>query len=126
MWMMPSSIKVYLAVAPVDFRAGFDRLIGMVRGQMIKDAASGHLFVFRNRRGTQVKVLFFDRTGYVIFHKRLERGVFRLPRSVDSAAPSIELDAMELGLMLEGVDLEPAKKLLRWKKGDTNAPRNPV
>jgi hypothetical protein len=45
---------------------------------------------------------------------------------VDSAAPSIELDAMELGLMLEGVDLEPAKKLLRWKKGDTNAPRNPV
>jgi transposase len=119
--MMPSSIKVYLAVAPVDFRSGFDRLIGMVRGPMTRDAASGHLFVFRNRRGTQVKILFFDRTGYVLFHKRLERGVFRLPRSVDAANQSVELDAMELGLMLEGVDVEPAKKHRRWRKPAVNS-----
>lgn len=114
--MMPSSVKIYLAAEPVDFRAGFDRLVGMVRSSMGKDASSGHLFVFLNRRGTQTKILFFDRTGYVICHKRLERGKFSFPTAVGDGVSSVEVDARDLGLMLEGVVLQDCKQMRRWRK----------
>lgn len=116
MWLMPSSMRVFVAVEPVDFRAGFDRLIVLVRGRLSEDAASGHLYVFRNRRGTQLKVLFFDRSGYVILHKRLERGTFALPRDVGDGSVGLEVDSAELGLMLEGIELVGARKRLRWRK----------
>lgn len=114
--MIPSSVRVFVAVEPVDFRAGFDRLILLTRGALACDASSGHLFVFRNRRGTQTKVLYFDRTGYVLLHKRLEAGTFRLPRDVANGERKLELTAAELGLMLEGVDIRGAKKHVRWAK----------
>ena len=116
MWLMPSSMRVFVAVEPVDFRAGFDRLILLVRARLEEDASSGHLYVFRNRRCTQLKVLFFDRTGYVIVHKRLERGTFRLSRDAASGATRIEVDTSELGLMLEGIELRGALKRTRWRK----------
>ena len=80
------------------------------------DASSGHLYVFLNRRGTQTKILFFDRTGYVIFHKRLEAGKFRLSQAVDEGVAVIEVDSRELGLMLEGVEVRESIQRRRWRK----------
>jgi transposase len=91
MLTLPPSVRVYVASDATDMRRGFDRLSGMVREVVQGDPMSGHLFVFINRRKDQVKVLVWDRTGYVLLHKRLERGCFHLPRSPRPGQRHIEV-----------------------------------
>ncbi len=79
MFTLPPALRIYLATTPTDLRKGFDGLSAAVMGVIGEDPASGHLFVFRNRRGDQIRVLFWDRTGYCIFAKRLAQGRFHLP-----------------------------------------------
>ena len=76
-----------------------------------QDPLSGHLFVFRNRRGDRIKILFWDRSGYCLWYKRLEKGVFKFP---DSNARSIEVEAATLALILEGIDLAGARHRQRF------------
>jgi len=76
---------------------------------------SGHLFVFRNRRGNQTRVLFWDRTGYAILGKKLARGRFHLVRELGAGATHVEVEAAELSLMLEGIDLSQAVRRKRWR-----------
>jgi transposase len=114
MLTLPPSVKIYIAASPVDCRKGFDGLSSMVESTFGVDPLSGHLFVFINRRGDQVRILFFDRTGYCIVSKRLERGTFRLARDPKDGSQHVEVNAGELGLMLEGIELEGAKRRVRW------------
>jgi transposase len=107
-----ASLRVYLASAPVDMRKSFDGLSGAARTVVGGDPLSGHLFVFFNRTRTIVKVLFWDRSGYCVFAKRLERGTFHLPDAAGKA--SVELEAAELSLILEGIDLRGARRRPRW------------
>lgn len=116
MLTLPPSVRIYVAASPVDARKSFDGLSSMVESTFGADPLSGHLFVFLNRRADQVRVLFFDRTGYCIVSKRLEAGTFRLARSAEDGSQHVEVDAAELGLMLEGIDLEGAKRRKRWRK----------
>ena len=76
MWMLPSSVKIYVASEPTDLRRGFDGLVAATRSVIGQSPLSGHLFVFVNRRRNRVKILSWDRTGYVLLYKRLERGSF--------------------------------------------------
>ncbi|XXS72750.1 IS66 family insertion sequence element accessory protein TnpB [Sorangium sp. So ce131] len=78
-------------------------------------ALCGHLFVFRNRRGDQMRVLFWDRTGYMIVAKKLARGRFHLARDLPKGATHVEVEAAELSLMLEGLDLSQAVRRKRWR-----------
>lgn len=73
--------RIWLAVAPTDMRRGFDRLAEEARSIVGQDPRSGHLFVFRSRRGDRLKILHWDRDGYVLWYQRLEEGTFRLPRT---------------------------------------------
>ena len=86
---------------------------------------SGHLFVFIGKRADKVKVLWWDRDGWAVFYKRLERGVFRLPDFPRDKA-RVEIQAAELSLVLEGIDLRSARRQKRWRKppvdSDTTAP----
>lgn len=109
-----ATVRVYASVAPVDLRAGFDKLALHVRELIALDPLSGHLFLFFNRRANRAKVLFFTATGYYLIYKRLERGRFRLPRSAAAGARRLEMDAAELALVLEGVDLRAAARGPRW------------
>ena len=85
----------------------------MAREGMGQDPLSGHLFVFFNRRGDRVKILFWDRSGFCLWYKRLEQGVFRLPQSLaDTVNPEVEL--ADLSLILEGIDLSGAKRRKRY------------
>jgi transposase len=111
---LPSTIRVYAAVEPVDLRAGFDRLALHVREIIALDPLSGQLFLFFNRRANRAKVLFFTSTGYYLIFKRLERGRFRLPRASATGARRLEMDAAELAAVLEGVDLRNAPRTPRW------------
>jgi transposase len=115
MLTLPPSVKIFVATSPVDGRKSFDGLSSLVHATFGQDPLSGHLFVFLNRRRTQVRVLFFDRTGYCIFSKRLEAGTFRLVREATATGEHIVVDAGELALMLEGIDLAGARQRKRWR-----------
>lgn len=113
---LPASVRIYVAAEATDLRRGFDGLAAATRSVIREDPLSGHLFVFTNRRRNRVKVLLWDRTGYLLLYKRLERGTFHLPQEPEAGRRHVELDAGELGLMLEGVDLRGAKRRERWRR----------
>ncbi len=115
MFTLPPALRIYLATTPTDLRKGFDGLSGMVMQVIGEDPTSGHLFVFRNRRGDQVRILFWDRTGYCIFAKRLAQGRFHLPLPTGPNIRHVEVDAAELGLLLEGIDLSDAQRRKRFR-----------
>ena len=96
-------------------RCGFDRLAERVRAVIGQDALSGHLFVFRSRRGDRLKILLWDRDGFLLWYKRLESGVFKLPR-VQAGARSVELRASELAMVLDGIDVSKLKRVPRYTR----------
>lgn len=116
MLTLPSSVRIYVAAEPVDLRRGFDGLAAATRSVIRQDPLNGHLFVFLNRRRNRIKLLAWDRTGYLLLYKRLERGTFHLPTQPQAGHRHVELDAGELGLMLEGVDLRGARRRERWRR----------
>jgi transposase len=115
MLTLPPSVHVYVAREPTDLRKSFDGLSALVAERFGADPLCGHLFVFRNRRGDQVRVLFWDRTGFCILAKKLARGRFHLACDVPEGATHVEVEAAELALMLEGFDLSSAVRRKRWR-----------
>ena len=115
MLTLPGSVRIYhLAVGPVDLRRGHDGLSAIVQGQCGVDLFEGHLFVFFGRRRDRCKILFWDRGGFVLYYKRLERGRFRAPRlSADGKAA--ELDATGLAMLLDGIDVAKVRRPDPWK-----------
>lgn len=115
MLMLPSTVRVFVAAEPVDLRKGFDGLACIARDVIAADPLSGHLFVFFNRRADVTKILFWTRSGFTIVHKRLEKGRFSLPRVPPPGARGIEMEATELALLLEGIELRGARRRPRWE-----------
>jgi transposase len=115
MLTLPPAVRIYIGTAPCDLRKQFDGIALLVEQTLRLDPRSGHLFVVFNRRGDQVRILFWDRHGYCLFAKRLERGRFRLPWRAATTPPAhVELEAAELALILEGIDLAGAQRRARW------------
>jgi transposase len=121
---LPSAVRIYVAAEPVDLRRGFDGLAAATRSVIREEPESGHLFVFLNRRRNRIKLLVWDRTGYLIVYKRLEAGTFTLASAPTVGRRHIELDAGDLALLLEGVDLRGAVRRTRWRRLP-RAPRVP-
>jgi transposase len=118
MMTLPASVKIYVAAQPVDARKSFDGLSGLVEAEFGKDPLSGHVFVFINRRGHQIQLLFWDRNGFTILKKRLEAGTFRLARKADGDVAHVEISAGDLALMLEGIELAGATRRKRYRRPD--------
>ena len=95
-------------------RKSFDALALLVEQVLGQDPLSGHLFVFVGKRGHVVRILFWDRSGYALFSKRLEKGRFRLPTPTGDGR-SLPLEAADLVLLLEGIDLAGATRRPRWE-----------
>lgn len=112
--------RIWLAAEPADMRSGFDRLAERVKTVIGEDPLSGHLFVFRSRRGDRLKILVWDRDGFVLWYKRLEAGVFKMPR-VESGARSVELRASELAMALDGIDVSRLKRVARYERAASAA-----
>jgi transposase len=119
--MIGRNVAIYVATTPIDMRKSFDGLAAAARESLRKDPESGALFVFANRRGHRVKILWWDRTGYCLLQKRLEWGAFRLPRTLDANATSVAIDVAELSKILEGVKLPPKKHRMRKKAEDDSS-----
>jgi transposase len=113
--LLPGAVRVYFATAPVNLRRSFDGLSNEVRTVLGRDPLSGHVFVFLNRRKTQVKLLLWTRGGFTVVHKRLEQGRFSFPQQVASQAACVVLDVHELGMLLEGIDMSRVQKSRRWE-----------
>ncbi|MCA9445299.1 MAG: IS66 family insertion sequence element accessory protein TnpB [Candidatus Omnitrophica bacterium] len=109
----PPSVRVFVSTVPADMRRSFDGLAAMTEQILEKDPFSGHLFVFRNKRGDRVKILYWDRDGYCLWYKRLEKGTFRFP---ERGEKSLEVEAAELALLLEGFDLSGARRAKRYRR----------
>jgi transposase len=114
MILLPRSVKVYIATAPVNLHRSFEGLSNEVRFVLAGDPLSGHVFLFLNRRRTQVKMLMWTRGGFLIVHKRLERGRFTFPTRVTAEAARVEIDAHELAMLLEGLDPSARRGTRRW------------
>jgi transposase len=113
--LLPRAVRVYVATQPVSLRRSFDGLSNEVRAVLGRDPLSGHVFVFLNRRKNQVKLLVWTRGGFTIIHKRLERGTFSFAQQVTSTVQSVEIDAHELSMLLEGIDVSRARVSSRWE-----------
>ena len=105
--------KIYLGVAAVDMRKGFDGLYGLVRGQLGQDPLSGHVFLFANRHHTRLKALVWDGSGLWVCAKRLEKGRFRWPAASGPGA-SVVMRAEELAMLISGLDLKQAQPRRGW------------
>lgn len=114
MLTLGSSVRIYVAAEAIDLRNGFDGLAAATRQVIRQDPLSGHLFVFVNRRGNRLKILVWEPSGYLLVYKRLERGRFQLPMVPLPGERHVRIDAAELGLMLEGIDLRGARRRKRW------------
>jgi transposase len=101
MHLRPVQPRILAWREPVDMRKSFDGLVGMVRDAMAEDPLSGSLFVFVNRRGSHLKYVYWDRTGFALFAKRLDRGRFVIP----GGERAQQLSAEQLQLILDGIVL---------------------
>ena len=115
MLLLSRAVHVYVATAPCNLKKSFEGLTNEVRQVLAKDPLSGHVFVFLNRRKTQVKLLLWTRGGFTIVTKRLERGTFTFPARVTPDAASVEVDVHELSMLLEGIDVTRARTSRRWE-----------
>ena len=100
-----AATKVYLAPGNTDMRAGIDRLSVTVQSVLDLDPFSGHLFVFCNRRRDAIKVLYWDRNGFCLWHKRLEKHRFAWP---ERASEVMDISPHQLGWLLDGLTLTPS------------------
>lgn len=115
--MLPlsSAQRYYFYRQPTDMRKSFNGLSGIVRSELGADPVSGDVFIFVNRRRDKLKLLVWDRTGFIIFYKSLEQGSFELPRFNPSDQACI-LSWEELILILEGVELKSVRRRKRYQR----------
>jgi transposase len=121
MFGLSSAVRVYLATEPADMRKSFDGLAALAQGVLKLDPLSGHLFVFANRRRDRLKILYWDRDGFAVWAKRLERGTFRIPAATDGR---VEMTAADLAAMLAGIDLGTARRRVRYARPGTPEPKS--
>jgi len=113
MLSLPPSVRIFLCLESTDMRRSFDGLSRMVEDILRQDPFSGHLFVFRNRRGDRLKILYWDRDGFALWYKRLEKGTFPFP---SKEGASLAISAADLTLILEGINIVGLRRQKRYKK----------
>ena len=109
-----ASVRLFVATSPTDLRKSFDGLSALVQSELGMSPLRGDMFIFLNRRATQVRILFWDRDGFCVLCKRLEQGTFRRVQAADGEA-SVEIEAAELAMLLQGIDAQGVYKRKRYK-----------
>jgi transposase len=111
---IPQSVRILIGTTPIDMRKSIDGLTAIVQQELEEDAYSGHLFIFVSRRRDRVKILAWDKGGFVLVYKRLERGQFKLPH-MDPSTMAVEIDATQLAMLLDGIDFGRVRRPDHWK-----------
>jgi len=113
------SQRYFLHGPATDMRMGFDSLCGLVSSQMGRDILSGDVFIFVNRGRNRVKLMVWDRSGFVIWYKRLEAGTFELPQ-LAGGSHGLELKWERLVMILEGIQLSSVRQRKRYARHGAN------
>jgi transposase len=111
---IPRSVRILIGSTPIDMRKSIDGLMSVVQDALRENPYSGHLFVFVSRRCDRVKILTWDKGGFVLVYKRLERGRFKLPH-MDPSTMAVEIDATQLAMLLDGIDFGWVPRPEHWK-----------
>jgi transposase len=122
---LPPSVRLFVATQAVDGRKGADSLMVLVRDVLRHDPLSGHLFVFFSKRRDRVRIVYWDRNGFAMWTKRLERGRFCPTFSADGKLFASSMEAAELALIVEGIDLAGARRRARWEPRKAEPPTSP-
>ena len=109
-----SKQRYFLYGPPTDMRKGFAGLSGLVRQHIGHELFSRDVFIFINRRRGRIKLLMWDVTGFALYYKQLERGTFEAPQGAQGGA--LELKWPDLAMLLEGIELKPAKRRKRYHR----------
>ena len=115
MLSLPPSVRLFVATQPVDGRKGPDSLMALVRDVLRQDPFSGHLFIFFSKRCDRVRVVYWDRDGIAMWTKRVEKGRFHPTFSSDGRLSSVLIEAADLALIVEGIELAGARRRRRWQ-----------
>jgi transposase len=113
MLQLNSSTAYYWYNGPADMRKGFDALCGMVQQHFKADILKGGVYIFVNRKRTQIKLITWEGDGLAIYYKRLEKGVYELPM-INAEEGYACIDVMQLQLILQGIVLNSVRKKLRF------------
>ena len=113
MFFPESQVRIWLCTTPTDMRKSYNGLSALVKNKLQNNPLSGELFVFVNRRQNQMKVLYFDRSGYCIWSKKLEQGQF-----VVRGAPGgkRQLNWTQLKLLLDGIEIKKSRQFNRYSR----------
>ena len=111
MLFLDGNIRVWLCTEPTDMRKTYNGLSALVKHHLHDDPLNGQLYVFINKRRTQMKILFFDVNGYAIWSKRLEQGQFVIHHSAERKQP---LSFAQLQCLLEGIELKNTRRYKRF------------
>ena len=117
MLSVSGQVQVFLALQPTDMRKSFDTLASLVQDVLQQNPLSGHLFVFRSKRGDRMKILYWNTHGYALWYTRLERGTFRFPAvGADKNATCLTISATDLTMLLDGVELTSVTRRPRYRR----------
>ena len=108
MLSLPTTVRVFVAVEPIDMRGSFDSLAGAVR-RLGLDPVDGHLYLFLNKRRRIAKALWFDGSGWCVLAKRLEAGSFQLP-TLETADSKVQIDGSTFASLLAGIDFTASRR----------------
>lgn len=106
MLSLSAGVRIFVARERVDFRKGFDGLCAIVRDHFGDDPLSGHFYLFFNARRNRLKILVWDRNGFWLLAKRLERGVFQ---RIEGVSTKVEIDRARLAMLLDGIDTKNSR-----------------
>ena len=112
MWFSEPAVKIWLYTEPTDMRKSYTGLSALVRQTLKENPLSGNYFVFINRKKTQTKILYFDRSGYCIWSKRLEQGQFNTQKT---SYDKIAINGTQLKMILEGIEAKKTRQYKRFK-----------
>ncbi len=112
MLVSSATTKIWLYTGVADMRKSFAGLAALVKSQLGDNPLSGDLFIFLNRRRTMMKIIYFDRSGYCIWMKRLEQGTFEIPKT---ASNKVGIDQAQLTMILDGIDLSSIRHRKRFR-----------
>ena len=109
------STRIFLCTQDTDMRRSFDSLRGIIRRAMHLDPLSGGLFLFKNKRGDRIKVIYWDADGFAMWYKVLQRGTFQFPDLQNFSSAGLEIDASTLRMILDGIDLSTIRRRERYR-----------
>ena len=109
---VPATVPIFLCTQPTDMRKSFDSLSGIVRNQLDRDPMSGEVYVFINKQRNRIKLLHWEAGGFVLYYKRLEKGLFELPKA---KANTLAVSWSTLMMIVEGISLDYLRKKDRYQ-----------